>query len=96
MRAPRRANAAFAPAERKGYAGVALYAKPQACFATGFGHPEFDAWRWANFWVPLESVIEFKRGVYRLALNELADILFQGDMQTRPKSYRLEEGGGAS
>ena len=43
MRAPRRANAAFAPAERKGYAGVAVYAKPQARFATGFGHPEFDA-----------------------------------------------------
>ena len=36
------------------------------------GHPEFDAWRWSNYWVPLDSVIEFKREVYRLALNELA------------------------
>jgi putative (di)nucleoside polyphosphate hydrolase len=36
------------------------------------GHPEFDAWRWSDYWVPLESVIEFKREVYRLALNELA------------------------
>ncbi len=36
------------------------------------GHPEFDAWRWSEYWVPLESVIEFKREVYRLALNELA------------------------
>jgi len=35
------------------------------------GHPEFDAWRWSEYWVPLESVIEFKREVYRLALNEL-------------------------
>lgn len=35
------------------------------------GHPEFDAWRWSEYWVPLESVIEFKRDVYRLALNEL-------------------------
>jgi putative (di)nucleoside polyphosphate hydrolase len=34
-------------------------------------HPEFDAWRWHDYWVPLESVIEFKRDVYRLALNEL-------------------------
>jgi len=34
-------------------------------------HPEFDAWRWHDYWVPLESVIEFKREVYRLALNEL-------------------------
>ncbi|MGE5028272.1 MAG: RNA pyrophosphohydrolase [Betaproteobacteria bacterium] len=38
-------------------------------------HPEFDAWRWHHYWVPLESVIEFKREVYRLALNELAGFL---------------------
>ncbi len=35
-------------------------------------HPEFDAWRWNQYWVPLESVIEFKRDVYRLALIELS------------------------
>lgn len=35
-------------------------------------HPEFDAWRWNNYWVPLEDVIEFKRHVYESALNELA------------------------
>ena len=35
-------------------------------------HPEFDAWCWQNYWVPLESVIEFKRDVYRQALNELS------------------------
>jgi putative (di)nucleoside polyphosphate hydrolase len=35
-------------------------------------HPEFDAWRWNEYWVPLESVIEFKRGVYQMALTELA------------------------
>jgi len=33
--------------------------------------PEFDAWRWLDYWVPLDSVIEFKREVYRLALAEL-------------------------
>jgi len=38
-------------------------------------HPEFDAWRWNHFWVPLEAVIEFKRGVYEQALNELARFL---------------------
>jgi len=38
-------------------------------------HPEFDAWRWSDYWVPLESVIEFKRGVYESALNELARYL---------------------
>jgi putative (di)nucleoside polyphosphate hydrolase len=39
------------------------------------GHPEFDAWRWNDYWVPLDSVIEFKREVYRLALNELSRLL---------------------
>ena len=34
-------------------------------------HPEFDAWRWSDYWVPLEYVIEFKRNVYRQALVEL-------------------------
>jgi len=38
-------------------------------------HPEFDAWRWNEYWVPLESVIEFKRGVYEMALTELARYL---------------------
>ncbi len=38
-------------------------------------HPEFDAWRWNHYWVALDSVIEFKRGVYEQALNELARFL---------------------
>jgi putative (di)nucleoside polyphosphate hydrolase len=38
-------------------------------------HPEFDAWRWHEYWVPLEAVIEFKRGVYEMALSELARFL---------------------
>jgi putative (di)nucleoside polyphosphate hydrolase len=37
--------------------------------------PEFDAWRWHEYWVPLESVIEFKRDVYQKALSELARFL---------------------
>ena len=41
-------------------------------------HPEFDAWRWQDYWVPLDSVIEFKRDVYSLALNELARFVFRG------------------
>jgi putative (di)nucleoside polyphosphate hydrolase len=38
-------------------------------------HPEFDAWRWNDYWVPLDVVIEFKRGVYEMALTELARYL---------------------
>lgn len=40
-------------------------------------HPEFDAWRWCDYWVPLEDVVEFKREVYKMALNELAVNLHQ-------------------
>ena len=38
-------------------------------------HPEFDAWRWNDYWVPLDSVVEFKRGVYETALTELSRFL---------------------
>jgi putative (di)nucleoside polyphosphate hydrolase len=38
-------------------------------------HPEFDAWRWNDYWVPLDVVVEFKRGVYEMALSELARYL---------------------
>ncbi|WGG51196.1 RNA pyrophosphohydrolase [Rugamonas sp. DEMB1] len=38
-------------------------------------HPEFDAWRWHDYWVPLDVVIEFKREVYQRALQELSRFL---------------------
>ena len=37
--------------------------------------PDFDAWRWSDYWIPLGAVIEFKRGVYQHALGELARYL---------------------
>lgn len=37
--------------------------------------PEFDAWRWHQYWVPLDVVIEFKRDVYMRALQELSRFL---------------------
>ena len=40
--APRKAHAAFHSAERKGYAGVAVYAKSQPRVVAGFGSREFD------------------------------------------------------
>jgi putative (di)nucleoside polyphosphate hydrolase len=47
-------------------------------------HPEFDAWRWSDYWVPLDGVIEFKRKVYRQALNELVAHL-GADRRANPK-----------
>ena len=40
--------------------------------------PEFDAWRWSPYWIPLDVVIDFKREVYELALSELARFLSHG------------------
>jgi putative (di)nucleoside polyphosphate hydrolase len=39
--------------------------------------PEFDAWRWHPYWVPLEAVVEFKRDVYQQALSELSRYVFR-------------------
>ena len=37
--------------------------------------PEFDAWRWHDYWAPTQDVIEFKRAVYEQAQNELSRFL---------------------
>jgi len=37
--------------------------------------PEFDGWRWVDFWHPLKEVVAFKRDVYLQALNEFAPVL---------------------
>jgi len=51
------------------------------------GHPEFDAWRWHEYWVPLDAVIEFKREVYRQALTELYRYL---GADRQPRTRRTE------
>ncbi|HKU70190.1 MAG TPA: RNA pyrophosphohydrolase, partial [Burkholderiales bacterium] len=49
--------------------------------------PEFDAWRWSDYWVPMEAVVEFKREVYQRALEELEPYLKRrGDRRPRRKS----------
>jgi putative (di)nucleoside polyphosphate hydrolase len=50
--------------------------------------PEFDAWRWNDYWIPLDSVIEFKRQVYQMALNELAAFLRADRAKTGNRSSR--------
>ncbi len=46
-------------------------------------HPEFDAWRWNDYWIEMESVVEFKRDVYRLALQELERFLLKDNHYLR-------------
>ncbi|MGQ0689281.1 MAG: RNA pyrophosphohydrolase [Limnobacter sp.] len=54
-------------------------------------HPEFDAWRWSEYWVPLENVIDFKREVYKQALGELAKLLFsRNDPRRLPRGDHWE------
>jgi putative (di)nucleoside polyphosphate hydrolase len=36
--------------------------------------PEFDGWRWVDFWDPLQHVVTFKRTVYGQALGHLAPL----------------------
>jgi putative (di)nucleoside polyphosphate hydrolase len=49
--------------------------------------PEFDHWRWVDYWYPLQVVVSFKRSVYMRALKELAPLLFP-EGQTMPTVYR--------
>ncbi len=37
--------------------------------------PEFDHWRWVDYWDPLEEIVAFKRNVYRHALAELEPLV---------------------
>lgn len=53
-------------------------------------HPEFDAWRWHDYWVPLESVIDFKREVYKQALCELSAYLVPELTLPQPRLYQSD------
>jgi putative (di)nucleoside polyphosphate hydrolase len=39
--------------------------------------PEFDRWRWIDYWAPVREVIFFKRAVYVRALDELGHRAFK-------------------
>ena len=59
--------------------------------------PEFDAWRWHDYWVPLDGVIDFKREVYRLALLELERFLLRAAADpARRGCYGGRAAGGAA
>ena len=40
--------------------------------------PEFDGWRWHQYWAPVDEVIDFKRDVYLGALKELSSRFLRG------------------
>jgi len=47
----------------------------QVCFECG-DKPEFDNWRWIDYWQPAKEIIAFKRDVYKQALELFAPHLF--------------------
>ena len=47
--------------------------------------PEFDRWRWVEFWRPVNEVIYFKRRVYARALHELGPHVYPQGLPPRPR-----------
>ena len=47
--------------------------------------PEFDRWRWVEYWRPVTEVIYFKRRVYARALHELGPHLYPQGLPPRPR-----------
>ena len=43
--------------------------------------PEFDHWRWIDYWDPVSEVISFKRKVYKQALSEFEQLLAKSGIE---------------
>ena len=52
--------------------------------------PEFDRWRWVDYWRPVKEVIYFKRCVYVKALQELGPLAFPAGVPPRPRWWPRE------
>lgn len=53
--------------------------------------PEFERWRWVDYWTPVREVIFFKRAVYVRALDELARSAFPNDPPELPEWSEQEK-----
>lgn len=51
----------------------------------GCDAPEFDRWRWVDFWKPVNEVIYFKRRVYARALHELGPYVYPAGLPPQPR-----------
>lgn len=58
------------------------------------GAPEFDRWRWVDYWQPIREVIYFKRGVYTRALHELGTQAFPDGLPRYPEWWHSESTAG--
>lgn len=48
-----------------------LESKEESINMSASGTPEFEHWKWVDYWRPVKEVVSFKRRVYQCALNEL-------------------------
>ena len=53
--------------------------------------PEFESWRWVDYWAPVREVIYFKRAVYARALDELGRQAFAGGPPPLPAWWEEEK-----
>ena len=56
------------------------------------GEPEFDRWRWVDYWQPIREVIYFKRTVYTQALHELGALAFPEGLPRYPDWWHPASG----
>jgi putative (di)nucleoside polyphosphate hydrolase len=62
---------------------------PEGCFRFDLTpQPEFDRWRWVDYWQPIREVIYFKRAVYKRALHELGPLAFREGLPPYPPWWR--------
>lgn len=61
--------------QKQRWFALRLLAEPAQVRLDAGERPEFDAWRWADYWLPMREVVAFKQEVYRLALHELAPLV---------------------
>ncbi|MGO4703820.1 RNA pyrophosphohydrolase [Dyella sp. 2RAB6] len=52
-----------------------LVSNEDAFCLDGCEKPEFDHWRWVDFWYPANHVVNFKRQVYERALRQFAPMV---------------------
>jgi putative (di)nucleoside polyphosphate hydrolase len=57
--------------------------------------PEFDRWRWSDFWTPVREVVYFKRRVYVRALHDLGKLIYPDGLPPYPEWWDEVSGGAA-
>lgn len=71
----RRSKGRVCIGQKQKWFALRLKATDAAVRLDACGKPEFDGWRWVDYWLPLDEVVDFKREVYEAALRELQPLL---------------------